>query len=270
MLGFTAEFFYLWFVINNGMAFAEQRFMIFVGAASKPPTEEAARSFEKKTGIKIDLVFGGSGYVLSQMIFSKQGDIYFPGSSDYMELAKNKEAVFPETEAIVVYLVNATNVQKGNLKNIQSLKDLTRAGLKVAIANPEGMCVGAYAVEIIERNFTPGEKLLFRRNLVNYAESCEKTATAISLRMADAVIGWRIFQYWDPERIEAIALNKSEIIRVGYIPVAISRFTKNKELSQKFVDFLMSNEGKEIYKKYNYFMTPDEAFIYIKDTDLLL
>ncbi|MFN3921940.1 MAG: molybdate ABC transporter substrate-binding protein, partial [Caldimicrobium sp.] len=179
------------------MVFAQERILVFAGAASKPPTEEAAKAFEKKTGIKVDLVFGGSGYVLSQMILSKKGDIYFPGSSDYMELAKKKGVVFPETERYVVYLVPAINVQKGNPKNIKSLKDLTRPGLKVAIANPEGVCVGAYAVEIIEKNFSPEEKAQFRKNLINYTESCEKTATAISLRAADAVIGWRVFQYWD-------------------------------------------------------------------------
>jgi molybdate transport system substrate-binding protein len=237
--------------------------MVFAGGASKPPTEEAAKAFEKKTGAKVDIVFGGSGYVLSQMILSKKGDIYFPGSSDYMELAKKKGVVYPETERQVVYLVPAINVQKGNPKKIKSLKDLTRPVLKVAIANPEGVCVGAYAVEIIEKNFTPEEKAQFRKNLINYTESCEKTATAISLKTVDAVIGWRVFQYWDPERIETIPLKPSEIIRIGYIPVAISRFTKNRELAQRFIDFLLSEEGKAIFRKYHYFMTPDEAFAWI-------
>ncbi|MFN3598428.1 MAG: molybdate ABC transporter substrate-binding protein [Aquificaceae bacterium] len=245
------------------LSFAEDRLLIFAGAASKPPTEEVAKAFEKKCGCKVDIVFGGSGYVLSQMILTKQGDLYFPGSSDYMELAKKKGVVFPETEKYVVYLVPAINVQKGNPKNIKLLKDLTRPGLKVAIANPEGVCVGAYAVEIIEQHFTPEEKAQFRKNLINYTESCEKTATAISLKMADAVIGWRVFQYWDPERIETIPLKKSEIPRIGYIPIAISKFTKNRELAQKFIDFLLSEEGKAIYRKYNYFMTPYEAFAWI-------
>lgn len=237
--------------------------MVFAGAASKPPTEEAAKAFEKKTGLKVDVVFGGSGYVLSQMMLSKQGDIYFPGSSDYMEIAKKKGVVFPETEKYVVYLVPAINVQKGNPKNIKTLKDLTRPGLKVAIANPEGVCVGAYAVEIIEKNFTPKEKAQFKNNLINYTESCEKTATAISLKAADAVIGWRVFHYWDPERIETIPLKKSEISRIGYIPIAVAKFTRNRELAQKFIDFLLSEEGKAIYRKYNYFMTPDEAVAWI-------
>jgi molybdate transport system substrate-binding protein len=242
---------------------AADSLMVFAGAASKPPTEEAAKAFEEKTGIKVDVIFGGSGYVLSQMMLGKKGDIYFPGSSDYMELAKKKEVVFPETEKIIVYLVPAINVQKGNPKNVKTLKDLARPGLKVAIANPEGVCVGAYAVEIVESLLTPEEKEAFRKNLINYTESCEKTATAISLKAADAVIGWRVFQYWDPERIETIPLDKSQVIRIGYIPIAVSKLTMNRALAQQFIDFLLSEDGKKIFRKYHYFMSADEAVAWI-------
>ncbi len=61
---------------------------MYAGSASKPPTEEAIQVFQQNTGIKIDVVFRGSGKVLSQMKLAKQGDLYFPGSSDYMEKAK--------------------------------------------------------------------------------------------------------------------------------------------------------------------------------------
>jgi molybdate transport system substrate-binding protein len=237
--------------------------LVFAGAASKPPAEEAAKAFEKRTGVRVNITFGGSGFVLSQMTLAKKGDIYFPGSSDFMELAKKKGLVFPETEKQVVYLVPAINVQKGNPKGIKSLGDLTRPGLRVAIANPDGVCVGLYAVEIVEKNLNTNEKAAFRKNLVNYTESCEKTATAISLKAADAVLGWRVFQYWDPERIETIPLKKQEIVRVGYIPVAISKFTSNRLLAQSFIDFIISDEGRSIFRRYHYFMNPDEAFAWI-------
>lgn len=239
------------------------RLLVYAGAASKPPTEEIARLYEQKTGTKVDLVFGGSGYVLSQMKLAREGDIYFPGSSDYMEKAKRDKAVIPDTEKITVYLVPAINVQKGNPKKITSLKDLTRPGVRVAIANPEGVCVGAYAVEIVERHLSAEEKRAFRRNLVNYTESCEKTATAISLKMVDAVIGWRVFQYWDPQRIETIPLPKESIPRIGYIPVAVSAFTKNRAEAERFISFLTGPEGRRVFSRYNYFATPEEAFAWI-------
>lgn len=239
--------------------------LIYVGAASKPPAEEAASVFEKKTGVRVDLNIGGSGTLLSQMELTQKGDVYFPGSSDYMELAKRKGIVIPETEAKVVYLVPAINVRRGNPKNIKNLRDMTRPGLRVAIGNPENVCVGAYAVEVIEKVFSAEEKVAFRKNLVNYTDSCEKTANAIALKTVDAVIGWSVFEHWNPERIQTIPMERDEVVRVGYIPVAISRYTNNRPLAQKFIDFLLSPEGKAIFKKHNYFMTPDEAFNWLGD-----
>ena len=238
---------------------SSDRILIYAGAASKPATEEIVKDLKEKTGIVADVIFGGSGFVLSQMKLSKKGDLYFPGSSDFMELAKKEGLVFPESEKIVVYLVSAINVQKGNPKGIHSLRDLTKDRIRVAIANPEMVCVGTYAVEIIEKNLTPSEKEKFKKNLVNYTESCEKTASVISLKAVDAVIGWRVFQYWDPERIESILLKPEAISRIGYIPIAISRFTEDKIAAQKFIDFLSSSHGKATFQKYHYLMDIQEA-----------
>jgi len=238
---------------------APKRILIFAGAASKPATEEVVHSFQKMFAIPVDVVFGGSGFVLSQMKLAKKGDLYFPGSSDFMEKAKKEGLVFPESEKIVTYLIPAINVQKGNPKGISSLKDLTRDGIRVAIANPEMVCVGTYAVEIVEKNLSPFEKEKFKKNLVNYTESCEKTANAIALKAVDAVLGWRVFQYWDPQRIETIYLKPEEIPRIGYIPIAISKFTRDKVLARQFTDFLLSSEGKAIFRKYHYLMNAQEA-----------
>ncbi|MBP7713035.1 MAG: molybdate ABC transporter substrate-binding protein [Gammaproteobacteria bacterium] len=253
-------------VIFSFTASAAERLLVYAGAASKPPTEEAAKVYERKTGVKVEVIFGGSGYVLSQMKLAKQGDLYFPGSSDYMEKAKRDGDVFSETEKVLVYLVPAINVYKGNPQGVHSLKDLTRPGLRVAIANPEGVCVGAYAVEILERALTAEERAAFKKNLVNYTESCEKTATAISLKMADAVIGWRVFQYWDPERIETIPLPKEQVPRVGYLPIAVAKYTQDRAAAQAFIDFLTGPDGQAIFAKYRYFATPEEAFAWIGES----
>jgi molybdate transport system substrate-binding protein len=244
-------------------ASAAERLLVFTGAASKPPTEEVARLYRQKTGVNVELVFGGSGFVLSQMKLVKEGDIYFPGSSDYMEKAKRDGDVFADSEKVVVYLAPAINVPRGNPRNIRTLRDLIRPGVRVAIANPEGVCVGAYAVEIVERQFTAEEKAAFRRNLVNYTESCEKTATAISLKMADAVIGWSVFESWDPARIETVPLPAEHIPRIGYIPIAISRFTRDRAAAQAFIDFVTGPEGRAVYARHHYFATAEDAAAWI-------
>ncbi len=250
--------FLAFFFVQKGMA-SPTRMLIFAGAASKPATEEAVRIFKERSGISVDVVFGGSGFVLSQMKLTKRGDLYFPGSSDFMEVAKRESLVFLGSEKIIVYLIPAINVQKGNPKAIHALKDLTREGIRLAIANPETVCVGTYAVEIFEKILTLDEKVKARKNIINYTESCEKTANAISLKAADVVLGWRVFHFWDPDRIETIHLKPEEVPRIGYIPIAISKFTQNKALAQKFIDFLQSPDGKGIFRKYHYLMDLQEA-----------
>src|SRR4030042_640100 len=250
---------FLIFIFIQNAESASKRILVFAGAASKPATEEGAQIFKEISGIPVDVVFGGSGFVLSQMKLTKKGDLYFPGSSDFIELTKKEGLVYPDTEKIVVYLIPAINVQKGNPKGIHFLKDLTKDGIRVAIANPEFVCVGTYAAEIIEKNLNPIEKERFKKNLVNYTESCEKTANAISLKAVDAVLGWRVFHYWDPKRIETIYLKPEEVSRIGYIPIAISKFTQDKISAQKFIDFLLSSQGKNIFRKYHYLMEPKEA-----------
>ena len=242
------------FVFVHNVQSSPKRLLMFAGAASKPATEEAVRIFQDRSGAIVDMVFGGSGFVLSQMKLTKKGDLYFPGSSDFMEVAKRESLVFPDSEKVVVYLVPAINVKKGNPKGIQTLRDLTKEGVRLAIANPETVCVGTYAVEIFEKNLTPEEKAKVRKNITNYTESCEKTANVISLKAVDAVMGWRVFQYWDPNRIETIYLKPEEIPRIGYIPITISKFTQDKLLAQNFIDFLLSSHGKGIYKKCHYLM----------------
>ena len=250
----------LFLVPSHHVESSSNRLLIFAGAASKPATEEVIQSFTKESGIPVDILFGGSGFVLAQMKLARRGDLYFPGSSDFMEKAKKENLVLHESEKKVVYLIPAINVQKGNPKRILSLKDLTRDEIRVAIANPELVCVGAYAVEIIEKNLNSLEKERLKKNLVNYTESCEKTANAISLKAVDAVIGWRVFQYWDPDRIETIYLKPEEIPRIGHIPIAISRFAQDRMLAQRFIDFLLSPQAKAIFKKYHYLMEPQDAY----------
>lgn len=229
---------------------------LFVGSATKPATEEAARLFEEKYGVSVDLHFGGSGAMLSQMKLTERGDLYFPGSSDFMEEAKREGLVLPETEQRVVYLVPAINVQKGNPKDIRSLEDLARPGLKVAIGDPETVCVGLYAAEVLEK---AGLAEAVRPNIVTYTESCEKTARVVALKNVDAVIGWRVFEYWAPEEIETVYLEPEQVPRIGYVPIAVSTFSRQPELAQRFIDFITSDEAKDVYKSWHYLTTVEEA-----------
>jgi molybdate transport system substrate-binding protein len=244
-------------LVASGRLFAgDERILAFCGAASKPAMEEAAEIFHKQTGIKVDLNFGGSGTMLSQIKLSRRGDIYIPGSPDYMVKAQREGIIDPKTIKILAYLVPAIGVQPGNPKGIRTLGDLAKHGLKVGIGNPESVCVGLYAVEMLQRS-----KLLrdVSKNIVTHAPSCAATEALIVMKKVDAVIGWEVFSNWNPGKIETVFLKPSEIPRLAYIPAAVSAYTMNRVTSQRFIDFLASGEGRKIFVKWGYAVTEQEA-----------
>jgi molybdate transport system substrate-binding protein len=228
----------------------------FCGAASKPAMDESAQAFEKKTGIKVYCNYGGSGTILSQMKLSKTGDLYIPGSPDYMVKAERDSVIDSKTVKIIAYLIPVIAVQHGNPSNIQSLADLAKPGIKIGIGNPEAVCVGLYAVEILDYNHLLAD---VGKNIVTQAESCERTATLLSLKWVDAVIGWHVFHDWDPDKIDVVYLKPEELPRIAYIPAAISTYAKDRESAQEFIDFLVSRQGQDIFRKWGYITTEDEA-----------
>ena len=229
---------------------AGQPVVVFAGSASQPPLEEAAEAFQAKTGIPVVLHLGGSGAMLSQIKLSGQGDLYIPGSPDYMDkaIADNLVSSVPTR---IAYLVPAMIVAEGNPLDIRSLQDLSRVGLRIGIADPDGVCVGLYAVEILEAN---GLLEKVRPNLKGVVESCAKAAAMIPLKLVDVVLGWREFEAWRPDVMDAILPGPTEIPRIAYIPAARLRHAKNPQGAEQFLAFLTSEQGRSIFRTWGYYI----------------
>ncbi|MGK2907010.1 MAG: molybdate ABC transporter substrate-binding protein [Desulfuromonadales bacterium] len=237
------------FIVAPASASTTQSVLVFAGSASQPPLEEAARKFEEASGIAIILHMGGSGTMLSQIQLTGQGDLYIPGSPDYMEKAKTFGLVDNDA-TIIAYLIPALIVAKGNPHQITGLQDLVRPGLRVGRAAPDGVCVGLYAHEILEYHAITDQ---VRSNLRGMVDSCAKAAAMIPLNLVDVVLGWREFASWSPAAMEAVLLNPEEVPRLAYIPSAVLKHAKNRRGAQAFITFLNSSEGQEIFQKWGYF-----------------
>lgn len=222
--------------------------MVFSGAANTPPLTELAKDFEGKANCRVDVTFAGSGTLLNQIDLEKVGDVYVPGSDDFMEKAKQKGAVDPGTEKLVAWLVPTINVAKGNPKGVKELKDLAKPGVRVCIADAKAVCLGGVAEEILKK---AGLQESVKKNVATYALSCEEVENLVETGEVDAAIGWDVFDQWAPEKIENVPIPK-ELAQRRYIPAAVVTYSKQKELAQQFVDFVSSEEGNSVYSKHGY------------------
>ena len=219
----------------------QKEILVFCGSANKPAMEEIAPLFEKETGIKVNLIFGGSGTLLSQIELSRKGEIYLPGSPDYILIGERKRLLIPEDDRIVAYLIPAIITPSGNPAGIKSLDDLAGPGVKVGIGNPETVCLGLYGIELLEKN---GLLVQVMRNVVTFGGSCSKTANLAAMDQVDAILGWRVFHFWNPERMGYVPIAPDRIPRISYIPISIPIFTRDKELSESFIDFVLRPAGR--------------------------
>ncbi len=237
---------------------------VLCGAASKPAMEECAAAFERETSIGVDVQFGGSGHMLSQLQMGGRGDLYIPGSPDYMRMAR-RAGVVHDSVTILAYLVPAILVQNDNPRNIRSLADLQKEGIAVGSGNPTAVCAGLYAVELLEN---AGLLDNVSKNVVVHTESCSKTAAVVSLKKVDAVLGWRVFAAWNPRRIEAVPIDPGMVPRLGYVPAAICRGAPNPGGVRRFLAFLAGPEGQHIFAKWGYLATKREARKHAPDASI--
>ena len=193
--------------------------------------------------------------MLNQILLSGQGDIYIPGSHDYMQKAI-EFGLIAEEPVTIAFLVPALIVAKGNPSAIYTLDDLQREGLRIGIADPDGVCVGLYAIEILYANNLLGT---IRPNLKGMVESCAKAAAMVPLKLVDVVIGWREFAAWRPDVMDAVLLKPTEIPRLAYIPAAPLGHAANRKGAEQFLAFLTSEEGRSIFRKWGYYTEEAEV-----------
>jgi molybdate transport system substrate-binding protein len=222
---------------------------LFCGSASKPAMEEITARFERKTGIEVNTIFGGSGTLLSQIELSQQGEIYLPGSPDYLIIANRKKLLIEGSERIVSYLVPAIITPAGNPASIHCLEDLAAPGIRVGLGNPETVCLGLYAVELLAANGLL-EKVM--KNVVTFGGSCSKTANLAAMSKLDAILGWRVFHFWNPDRMVYVPIDPQKIPRISYIPISIPIHTRDLELSRSFIEFVLSPAGLSVYENLGY------------------
>ncbi len=243
-------------------AFAEE-LLLFCGAAFKKPMDEIVNLYEQRTGAKVRAAYGAVKIVMSQAMLAKQGDVLVVPSPDIMAMVVKKGVVYSNSIKNFSYAVPAILVQKGNPKNIKGLKDLLRDDVRFAMANPENVYIGMLAAEIFDGSLSHAEKDSLKRKVVTYAEDISKLTTYLIMNQVDAILGFDFLKGWNPDKTDIVKLKKEEIIRIGTGQIGVMTYSRDKEKAEKFIKFLISEDGQNIIRQYGYIVTEEDAYSFV-------
>jgi molybdate transport system substrate-binding protein len=232
---------------------------VFAAAGTKPAFDEVGEKFTEKYGTTVELTYAGGGEVLNQMVLSQSGDIYVAPEQRFMDSAVEKGAVDAATIASVAYMIPVIGVRKGNPLNIQTLADLAKPGIRVAVTRPETTLLGDLAPEIFEK---AGLSEAIGKNIITEAARPDNIVTMLIMGQIDAGIIWHFYQVQNPDDIEVVYLLPEQLTGIGEIQIAISSYCQDRKAAQQFLEFVVSASGKEIFKERGYLVSSEEVSQY--------
>lgn len=213
-----------------------------------PAMREAAKLFEAKKGIKVNIVAGPLPKWKGQAY--RKADLIFSGSENMMTnfVRKNLRGLINASSIQSLYLrPSAILVRPGNPKGIHGIKDLSKSGVKVLVVEGAGQ-VGLWE-DVVGR--TADIQLIngVRRNIAFFAvNSAQAKKKWYGDKSFDA---WLIWTIWQKENQSAADLINVEPEHRIYrsAGIALTKRSNNNKLAQEFIEFLKTDEVKKIFIK---------------------
>ena len=237
-------------------AAAQQSILVFAGAGLKAPLDEIGPAFTQKYGIAVQYNYGGAGTLVSQMNLTRKGDVFMPGSTVEFQTAKDQGLV--TTSQLVAYHVPVIAVQKGNPKNITTLKDFAQPGLKIALGDANATAIGKAGAKMFKQlNITAAVE----KNVVTRTPTINELTIIMNTGQADAAL--LTLDQIDATKVDAITIPVKDNA-VLITPIGVTTYSQNTDAANKFVEYVASDEGKAFFAKHGFPIYPDPVYAGVK------
>ncbi len=211
------------------------------------PVKECAEIFSKAQGAEVKVVAGHTFQWIDQ---AKQNADNIFGGAEYMltEFIQKYPGLVDEKTRTSLYIRPAgILVRKGNPKKIRNLADLTKDGVKIIDVNGAGQ-VGLWEDMAGAKGLILGIQKNIALSVTTSAEAIEKWKSMPEL---DAWITYESWHYRLKDITDLVRLPAKERTYRG-TPIAITTITKNKELADKFIEFLKTEKAHKVFQKWGW------------------
>lgn len=230
---------------------SDGRVTILCAAGMRRAMDHIFVSFKEKTGINIDPDYGGSGIILARASITKDVDLFMPGDQWYVDkLQENTGKVVAQKH--IAFFIPVLITQKGNPKKITGLKDFFREDLRVGIGEAKSCQVGQLTARIMEKNgFDPSKIVAKESTTVN------ELGVWVRMNNVDVSLVWDAIANNLKEDVDIIEIPKEQSI-ISKVTISLLNTSQNTESARKFMDYLTSEEARQILEKNGYKTVLDE------------
>lgn len=212
--------------------------VVFAAASLKPTFTELAKKFEAvHPGVNVVLSFGGSDTLAAQIKQGAPVDVFAAANGSTMQtVVSSADATSP-----VNFVKNALEiaVAPGNPKNITTLSDVAKPGVKLALCAQTVPCGSA-----AQKAFTAAG---VDAKPVTYEQDVTSVLTKVELGEADAGLVYRTDVKAAGGKVVGVDFAEAEKA-VNTYPIAQVSTGKNPNAGREFIAFVLSPAGQSVLR----------------------
>ena len=236
--------------------YSEGNVVAYTAASLKGVSPKLAEGFATMyPGHKVVFNLDGTQALKTQVQNGAYADVFISASNSYTtELTKSgyfvDGSVKPLTSNYVIVILPAKNPA-----NIQSLADLAKPGVKIAMedkAVPAGTATIACLANLAKSTYSQDWNTSIFRNVVTYETSEPGVATKVSLGEVDAGFVYEsTFTAAPKDTYLALTIPKKDNYLQTYT-IGVMKQSTGKGAAMDFESFMLSTQGQQILKDYGF------------------
>lgn len=244
----------LWGTSRPPRRAASAPLLVYCAAGLKGPVEAAAKAYEQETGTPVQLQFGGSGTLLSNLKVSGRGDVFVAADASFIEAGRTNQLL-----AEVIPLARLTPVvvvPRGNPRAVKSTADLLRPGTRVSMANPDAAAIGAVVRKALQGT---GQWAALAGAATVFKPTVNDVANDVKVGAVDAGIVWDATAAQYPE-LEAVPVPEFSGVS-SEVSVAVLRSCGEASSALAFARYLGARDrGLGAFAKAGYAVVAGDAW----------
>lgn len=228
---------------------------VFAAASLTDSIKEIGRTFQiSHPGVSVTFSFAGSQQLRSQIEQGARADVF--ASADYKNMDPLKSQNLLSGDPLVfAHNLLTVIVPKSNPARLVELRDLSRPGVKI-ILEDSSVPAGNYTLQILDKlsadpAYGNDFKAKVLANVVSKETDVKAAVGKISLGEGDAGVVYTTDALAASDKLFEITIPDKYNVITSY-PIAGLRGSSNPDLSKQFVDYVISDGGQSILKRYGF------------------
>ncbi len=227
---------------------------VFAAASLTECFTDIANAFEQEKGTKVILNFAGSQALTFSIKEGAQADVFASANEKYLADLIGDEHISDS----YIFAKNSLVVCKSKNTDIEisELEDLAQEDI-IIVAGHEAVPVGKYFYKSLDnaidgKVITPEKHFNIIKNIKSYEMNVKDVVSKVLINEADLGIVYRTdINDNIADELDMIEIDAFNRVNIQY-PIGTLNKSLNEEKANRFIQFVLSEKGKEILDKHGF------------------